>query len=70
MGTGDKIQNKAQEVGGKIKEGVGDLTDNERLEAEGKADQMAAKGKEAVEDVKEGAAEAFNDAADAVDRKN
>ena len=63
-------QRAAQEVGGKIKEGVGDLTDNERLEAEGKADQMAAKGKEAVEDVKEGAAEAFNDAADAVDRKN
>lgn len=70
MGFGDDIKNKAQEVGGKIKEGVGDLTDNERLEAEGKADQMAAKGKEAVEDVKEGAAEAFNDAADAVDRKN
>ena len=70
MGLGDDIKNKAQEVGGKIKEGVGDLTDNERLEAEGKADQMAAKRKEAVEDVKEGAAEAFNDAADAVDRKN
>lgn len=70
MGFGDDIKNKAQEVGGKIKEGVGDLTDNERLEAEGKADQLAAKGKQAVEDVKEGAAEAFNDAADAVDRKN
>ena len=43
MGLGDDIKNKAQEVGGKIKEGVGSASDNERLEAEGKADQAKAK---------------------------
>ncbi len=28
MGIGDKIQNKAEEVGGKIKEAVGDATED------------------------------------------
>ncbi len=53
MGIDDKIKNAAQEARGKIKEGVGDLTDNERLEAEGKADQAAANVKQAGEDVKD-----------------
>ena len=33
---GEKVRDAAQETGGKIKEGWGDLTDNERLEAEGR----------------------------------
>ena len=49
MGLGDDIKNKAQEVGGKVKEAVGDATDNERLQAEGAADQAAAKAKQAGE---------------------
>lgn len=53
MGIDDKIKNAAQEAKGKIKEGVGDLTDNERLEAEGHADQAAANVKQAGEDVKD-----------------
>ena len=53
MGIGDKIVNKAEELGGKAKEAAGDLTGNERLEAEGKADQAAAKAKQAGENVKE-----------------
>ncbi|MCC6495581.1 MAG: CsbD family protein [Propionibacteriaceae bacterium] len=53
MGIDDKIKNAAQEAKGKIKEGVGDMTDNERLEAEGKADQAAANVKQAGEDVKD-----------------
>lgn len=64
MGLGDDIKNKAQETKGKIKEGIGDATDNERLEAEGKMDQAKANVKQGIEDVKEAAAGTFNDATD------
>ncbi len=53
MGIDDKIRNAADEAVGKIKEGVGDLTDNERLEAEGKAQQARADVKQAGEKVKD-----------------
>ncbi len=53
MGVDDKIRNTAQDVAGKVKEGVGKATDNERLEAEGKADQAAADIKQAGEKVKD-----------------
>jgi uncharacterized protein YjbJ (UPF0337 family) len=53
MGIDDKVKNAAQEAKGKIKEGFGDLTDNPRLQAEGKADQAAANVKQAGEDVKD-----------------
>ncbi|GGQ69125.1 CsbD family protein [Couchioplanes caeruleus] len=53
MGTDDKIDNKAEELGGKVKEGVGKATDDERLEAEGKADQTTSKLKQAGEDIKD-----------------
>ncbi len=47
MGLGDKISNAADEAKGKVKEAWGDATDNERLEAEGKADQAVADVKQA-----------------------
>jgi uncharacterized protein YjbJ (UPF0337 family) len=53
MGTDDKIDNKAEELGGKVKEGVGRATDDEKLEAEGKADQTGSKLKQAGEDIKD-----------------
>jgi uncharacterized protein YjbJ (UPF0337 family) len=55
MGIADKAENKAQEVGGKVKEGVGNATDNDRLRAEGVADQAGAKTKQAGENVKDAA---------------
>ena len=55
MGIGDKIQNKAEELGGKAKAAVGDLTDNERLEAEGRAQEMSGQAKQAGEHVKDAA---------------
>lgn len=55
MGLDDKIGNKAQEAAGKMKEGVGDATDNERLQAEGAKDQAAAKAKQAGEHLKDAA---------------
>lgn len=53
MGTGDKMQNKGEEIAGRIKEQVGDLTDNEELEAEGQGEQTKANLKQAGENVKD-----------------
>jgi len=53
MGADDKIKNAAQDLTGKAKEGLGKATDNERLEAEGNADQTEANLKKAGEDVKD-----------------
>ena len=64
MGTEDRIANTAEDLKGKAKEAVGDVTDNERLEAEGKVDQASAAVKNKVEDVKDSAARTFNNATD------
>lgn len=53
MGAGDKIQNAAEGLAGKAKEAAGKATGNERLEAEGKADQVKADAKKAGENVKD-----------------
>ncbi|GAA4602216.1 uncharacterized protein YjbJ (UPF0337 family) [Actinoplanes octamycinicus] len=53
MAFDDKVDNKAEEVGGKVKEGVGKATDDEQLEAEGKADQTSANVKQAGEKIKD-----------------
>jgi uncharacterized protein YjbJ (UPF0337 family) len=53
MGLDDKIKNAAEDVGGKVKEGVGKATGNERLEAEGQTDQVKADAKKVGEDVKD-----------------
>jgi uncharacterized protein YjbJ (UPF0337 family) len=37
---------------GKIKQAVGDLTDNDDLRREGKVDEMAGKAKDAIDKVK------------------
>jgi uncharacterized protein YjbJ (UPF0337 family) len=39
----DRIEGPLKEAGGKVKEGWGDATDNERTEAEGQADQVEGK---------------------------
>lgn len=53
MGLDDKIKNAAGDLGGKAKEAAGKVTGNERLEAEGQADQAKAQVKKAGEDVKD-----------------
>ena len=37
----DELEGKAEQLKGKVKQGVGDLTDNERLHDEGVADEAA-----------------------------
>ncbi|WP_405427866.1 CsbD family protein [Micromonospora sp. NBC_00617] len=53
MGIDDKINNASEDAAGKLKEGAGRATDNEQLEAEGRADQSAAKLKQAGEKIKD-----------------
>lgn len=54
MGLDDKFN----ELKGKAKEAVGDLTNNDKLEAEGKADQVKAKAAGAADDAKDSAGNA------------
>jgi uncharacterized protein YjbJ (UPF0337 family) len=53
MGLDDKVDNKAEEMGGKVKEHVGEATNDEDLQAEGKGDQAGADLKQAGEKVKD-----------------
>jgi uncharacterized protein YjbJ (UPF0337 family) len=53
MGTDDKIDNKAEELGGKVKEGVGRATGDEELQAQGEGDQAKSNLKQAGENVKD-----------------
>ena len=59
MGTDDTISHKVEELGGKAKEVFGAATGDERLEAEGKAQQASANAKQAGEHVKDAAKDAF-----------
>lgn len=53
MATDDKFDNKAQELTGKVKEGVGRATDDPNLEAQGRNDQTKSKLKQAGEKIKD-----------------
>jgi uncharacterized protein YjbJ (UPF0337 family) len=53
MGMADDMKHNAEEMKGKVKEGVGDATDNSSLEAEGKADQAKAKIGKVGDDIKD-----------------
>jgi uncharacterized protein YjbJ (UPF0337 family) len=53
MATDDKIDNKAEELAGKAKQGVGKATDDKDLQAEGQADETSANFKQAGEKIKD-----------------
>lgn len=53
MGAEDKAKNISEKMKGKAKEGGGRLTDNERLEAEGKAEGTKADAKQTGEKAKD-----------------
>ena len=59
MAFDDKVENKTQEVGGKVKEGVGRATNDRELEAEGRGDQAESGLKQAGEKVKDAARSVF-----------
>jgi len=55
-----KLDAKADQAKGKVKEGIGDLTDDESLEAEGKRDQAKGDLKEGWEKTKDAVKDATN----------
>lgn len=65
MGLDDTFKNKAEEFAGAAKQKFGEVSGDEQVEAEGRADKLAAKGKEfankageKLEDAKEALANA------------
>lgn len=54
-----ELQNKADELGGKVKEAAGDTVGNDDLANQGKGEQAASKVKQGVEDLKDKATEAL-----------
>lgn len=68
MGNADKIGNEAEKLVGQGKEALGEATNDEQLEAEGKGDQAEAglkkaaeKVKDTVNEVKDAATKVFKD---------
>lgn len=53
--TTDKIKGLANEAVGTIKQGVGNATSNDKLVAEGKAQELKGEAQKTVGDVKDGA---------------
>ncbi|HEX8865342.1 MAG TPA: CsbD family protein [Lentzea sp.] len=53
MSLSDKIGNKAEDLGGKAKEAAGEISGDEQLADEGRADQAKAALKDGVEKVKD-----------------
>jgi len=64
--TTDKIKGLANEAVGNVKQGVGSLTGNEKLQAEGKAQELKGEAQKTVGDAKDGIKNAAQSAADAV----
>lgn len=53
MADHDRIEGAAKNMGGKVKEAAGNVTGDEKLKAEGKADQVEGKVQNAVGGLKD-----------------
>ena len=58
----------SDDIKGRVKEAAGDLTDNDRLQREGKVDQAAGKAKDFVDGVKDKIGDAIDSVQDRVNR--
>ena len=65
----EKIKAKLDQVKGGIKQVVGKVTENKKLETEGMVEKTIAKGKEVVDDIKEGTEGAVDSIKKARDKK-
>jgi uncharacterized protein YjbJ (UPF0337 family) len=59
MADKDRVEGSAKNMGGKLKEGVGNLTGDSKMQAEGKGDQAEGKIQNAVGGIKDKAKEIF-----------
>jgi uncharacterized protein YjbJ (UPF0337 family) len=53
MANEDQVEGKTKDVGGKVKEEVGDATGNDKMKHEGQADQVEGKVQKAAGDTKD-----------------
>lgn len=60
MGAGDKIDNQAEVLKGKVKEAAGQVTEDPELELEGQGDQTKGHVKQAGEKVKDAVKDVFD----------
>lgn len=67
--TTDKIKGVANQVGGKVKEGIGKAIGNEQMQAEGLGQQAKGKVQQKMGEAKDAVKDAAHDLADTVDRK-
>ena len=64
------MEPNTDDIKGRAKEAVGDLTDSDDLKNEGKADRAAGKVKDAIDKVEERAKDLVDDIKDKVQRKD
>ena len=62
----DELEGKAEQLKGKVKQGVGDLTDNERLHDEGVADEAAGDVQEGYGKARRKVGETIEDLGDSI----
>lgn len=62
----DEVEGKFEDVKGKVKEGIGNLTGDRDLEAEGEADQVEGQSQETWGKFKRGVGDAVDAVGDAV----
>ena len=67
--TTDKIKGVANQVGGKIKEEVGEAVGNERMQGEGMAQQIKGKVQQKVGEAKSTIKDAADEIADKANKK-
>lgn len=56
----DRIEGSAKNLGGKLKEGFGNLTGDAKLQREGEADQIKGKAQNMIGGIKDSAREALD----------
>ena len=63
------MEGKKDELKGRVKEAAGDLTDDDELKAEGKADRAGGKAKQFLENAKDKGEELVDKVKDKIDPK-
>ena len=67
--TTDKIKGLANEAAGNVKQGVGNVTGDTKLQAEGKAQELKGDAQQAAGKVKDGVKDAADTVADTANKK-
>lgn len=56
----DRVKGAARNMGGKLKEGIGNLTGDAKLRGDGRADQLEGKAQNVIGGIKDSAREALD----------